>query len=331
MSKKIFLTLITAIVFGLSASAQMLDTTFYYMKNFKDADWPPINELSVSTRDSADFYRMILPPDTNSDKNLFIVNDFYKNGKPKMIGKTTNRGCYPELNGPCIKYFPNGRRESVENYEKGKLKGYMIKYYPNGKSYLTGMYNDSSRLIVDECMDSTGNSLAKNGNGRYIKYDETFKQIQSQGDISNGLENGEWHGVLGDTIKYTCMYIKGVGKNGISHNINGKEYAFLKAQEEPMFKGGMTAFYGYLSRQIRYPKAARDARIQGKVFLTFVIDRDGALSNMRVVDGIGGGCDEESLRGLSLSPKWLPCKLYGVQVRVRYTMPISFTLSYEDR
>ena len=74
---------------------------------------------------------------------------------------------------------------------------------------------------------------------------------------------------------------------------------------------------------------AKELNIQGKVFLTFVAGKDGSLTDLRVIRGIGGGCDEEALRVLKLSPKWIPGKLYGVPVRVQYTMPITFTLSSE--
>lgn len=316
----------------LSSSAQKIDTILYFIKFSKLTDWPSFNsEIVVNNKDSADFYRLILSPDTTTDRNLFVVNDFYINGRPKMVAKTNSQNYWLNLNGACVKYFPNGRRKSIENYNHGKLTGYTIKYYPNGKPYLTGMYNDSSRLVVDECRDSTGKALAQNGNGHYIIYDEAFKQIQSEGEILNGLENGEWRGVLGDTITYVCTYVEGMCKNGISRHKNGKEYIFSKAQEYPMFKGGMQAFYGFLAREIRYPKVARDLHIQGKVFLTFTIDRDGSLNNITVVQGAGGGIDEEALRVIKQSPKWQPGKLYGVPVRVQYTMPISFTLSYENR
>ena len=332
MSKRIFLTLIIAIVFKLSASAQKIDTIVYYLKSFRAVDWPSFNDVvPVNNKDSADFYRVILPPDTTTDRSLFIVNDFYKNGKPRMVGKTKDRDYRVNLNGACIRFFPNGRRKSVENYSNGKLKGSVVEYFPNGKIYLTGMYNDSSKLIIDESSDSIGKVLAQNGNGHYIKYDESFKQIQSEGDIMDGRENGEWHGILGDTIKYTCMYVKGVGKNGISHNTNGKEYIFAKAEDEPEFKGGITSFYKFLQHEIHYPAVAKQHNVQGKVFLTFVINKEGSLLDIKVVRGIGSGCDEESVRVLRQSPKWRPGKLYGVPVRVQYTMPISYTLAYENR
>jgi TonB family protein len=330
MSRKIFLILIAVMTYVLSAKAQRIDTLVYYMKTLRVADWPSHAEVPGNDKDSSDFYRVILPPDTNSDKNLFVVNDFYKSGRAKMIGQTKSRKYYLELNGVCVEFFPNGRRKSAKNYNKGKLKGDIVEYYPNGKMYLTGVYDDSSKLVVTECRDSTGKVLAQNGDGHYVKYDEAFKHVDSEGDIVKGRESGEWQGTLGDTIKYTCTYENGVAKNGISHNLNGKEYIFSKAEDEPTYKGGMQNFYRFLAREIHYPAVAKENNVQGKIFLTFVVNKDGSLSEIRVIRGIGSGCDEESLRVLKLSPKWIPGKLYGVPVRVQYTVPITFTLSYEN-
>lgn len=330
----------------LSLLAQKTDTVVYFMKSIKGSDYP------IAQKDSADFYRM-LTPSTNDPKemNLYIVQDYYKDMRPKMIGKTHNNRPRLELEGSAIEffpnghrkairnyadnklsgnvteYFPNGGRKSVKNYDTGKPRGSMAEYFPNGNTYITGMYNDSSTLILDECSDSTGKVLARNGYGHYIKYDETFKQILSEGDIENGRENGEWHGVLGDTIKYTCMYVNGVGKNGVSRSVNGKVYVFTRALDEPAYKGGIDAFYKFLANNVHYPKLAKENNVQGKVFLTFVIDKEGALIEIKVVRGIGSGCDEESVRVLQQSPKWRPGKMYGVPVRVQYTMPLSFTLT----
>lgn len=332
MLQKIFLILIIAMIFKLSASAQKTDTVVYYLKIPKGTTWPSFNSVvPINNKDSADFYRVISQSDTNTDRKLFVVNDFYKNGKPKLIGKTKTQKYYLQPSGTCVEFYPNGRRKSVKNYNDGKLRGEVIEYYPNGKAYITGMYDDSSRLIVNQCTDSTGKVLAQNGNGHYIKYDDGFKQVDSEGEIVNGRENGEWHGILGDTIKYTCMYVNGVGKNGVSHNINGKEYVFLIAVDMPAYKGGIVAFYKYLASNVHYPALAKENYVQGKVYLTFVVDKEGTLTDIKVIRGIGSGCDEESVRVLQQSPKWHPGKLYGVPVRVQYSMPISFTLTSEKR
>jgi protein TonB len=72
---------------------------------------------------------------------------------------------------------------------------------------------------------------------------------------------------------------------------------------------------------------AVEQETQGKVFVSFVVEKDGTVSNVTVVKGIGGGCDEEAIRVIKKSPRWRPGMQHNLPVRVRYNMPLSFTLS----
>lgn len=182
-------------------------------------------------------------------------------------------------------------------------------------------------MYITECRDSTGKVLAKNGNGYCLRYDADFKRVFAEGYITNNLEEGEWHGQLNDSIKYVCTYENGVIKKGISYSNNsGREYPFSQMEVEPVFKGGIEAFYKFLRQNVHYPTVAKLNNVQGKVFISFVIEKDGSLANIRVVRSLGSGCDEEAARAIKLSPPWIPGTQYGVPVRVQYTMPISFTL-----
>ena len=91
-------------------------------------------------------------------------------------------------------------------------------------------------------------------------------------------------------------------------------------------KAGMAAFYKYVSDNIRYPPQARRMGIEGRVFVEFVIGKDGSLSDVRAVKGIGGGCDEEAVRIIQSAPAWNPGKQRGKPVKQRYTLPIVFKL-----
>lgn len=102
---------------------------------------------------------------------------------------------------------------------------------------------------------------------------------------------------------------------------------FTAVEQEPSFPGGIEQFYRFLQSNIRYPAKAFENNVQGKVFLTFVVEKDGSLTDIKVVRGIGSGCDEEARRVITISPKWKPGIQNGRPVRVQYTMPISFTLA----
>jgi len=105
---------------------------------------------------------------------------------------------------------------------------------------------------------------------------------------------------------------------------------FTSVEQVPEFAGGLEKFGQYLSKNIRYPAVARENNTQGRVICTFVVEKDGSLTDIKVVRGIGSGCDEEAVRVLKNSPKWKPGIQNGRPVRVQYSVPISFTLASEE-
>lgn len=105
------------------------------------------------------------------------------------------------------------------------------------------------------------------------------------------------------------------------------EEIFLIAEHQPNFPGGYKAFYKYVQKKMKYPSQARRMGIEGKVILQFVVDKDGSLTNIRVLRGIGAGCDEEAVRMLKAAPKWNAGRQRGVPVKVQMTLPITFKLN----
>ncbi len=101
---------------------------------------------------------------------------------------------------------------------------------------------------------------------------------------------------------------------------------FNIVEESATPKGGMAAFYKFVSDKIKYPPQARRMGIEGRVFVEFVILKDGTLSEVRAIKGIGAGCDEEAVRIVQSAPAWNPGKQRGKPVRQRYTLPIIFKL-----
>ena len=97
-------------------------------------------------------------------------------------------------------------------------------------------------------------------------------------------------------------------------------------QEQPEFPGGDAARNKFLKDNLRYPADAREQYISGTVYLTFVVERDGSITDIRILRGIGGGCEEEAVRVVRMMPKWTPGKQNGNPVRVQFNLPIRFTL-----
>ena len=110
-----------------------------------------------------------------------------------------------------------------------------------------------------------------------------------------------------------------------SHKSDGP--IFTTVEKVPEFPGGLNAFGKFLAQNIKYPADSRTKGVQGRVELSFIVEQDGSLSAIKVVHGLAADIDRESLRVLSLSPKWTPGMQNGHIVRVTYTIPIAFTLS----
>jgi protein TonB len=106
----------------------------------------------------------------------------------------------------------------------------------------------------------------------------------------------------------------------------GEEEIFTIVEKMPEFPGGTEAMYKYLSRNTSYPSMASDAGIQGVVYVTFVIEKTGKITDVRVLRGIGGGCDQEAVRVVKSMKSWTPGKQRGKPVRVQFNLPYRFTL-----
>ncbi|MFT6872183.1 MAG: protein TonB [Roseivirga sp.] len=101
---------------------------------------------------------------------------------------------------------------------------------------------------------------------------------------------------------------------------------FLVVEEDAEFPGGREAWTKFLNRNLKYPKQAKRMGVEGNVYLSFIVDRTGTISDISVIREVGGGCDEEAVRVLEKSPKWTPGKQRGKAVIQRMTIRIIFRL-----
>ncbi len=101
---------------------------------------------------------------------------------------------------------------------------------------------------------------------------------------------------------------------------------FTVVEEQPTFPGGNAAITTYLSQNLKYPQSAFDAEIEGTVYANFIIEKDGSVSNVKILRGIHPDCDAEVIRVVSEMPKWNPGKQRGQAVRVQFNLPVRFRL-----
>ena len=133
-------------------------------------------------------------------------------------------------------------------------------------------------------------------------------------DVLNGSENGE-------VLKAKQMLVTEPVKPKVEEN-----KVFEYVEQMPSFPGGDVALMQYLSRNIKYPPVAEENGIQGRVICSFVVERDGSVSDIRIKRSVDPSLDKEAIRVVSGMPKWIPGRQNGQMVRVKFTLPVTFRL-----
>ena len=106
-----------------------------------------------------------------------------------------------------------------------------------------------------------------------------------------------------------------------------EEEVFMVVEDQPEFPGGTAALLEYLRKNIKYPAICRENNIQGRVIVSFIVNKDGAIVEPEVIKGVNPSLDKEALRVISGMPKWKPGSQRGKPVRVKYTVPVNFRLN----
>ncbi len=150
---------------------------------------------TVTTRDSAEYVRVITQPDTKV--KLYLINDYFKSGKLQMTAQATS--LKPEkLEGEVTYYYENGNKEAISHYKDGRLSGLRDKFYPNGKPYFTFTYPEKEekptepKYLIITHFDLSGAVLVTEGNGYFKEYDDDFKSVYREGAVKNGKPIGLW-------------------------------------------------------------------------------------------------------------------------------------------
>jgi TonB family protein len=122
----------------------------------------------------------------------------------------------------------------------------------------------------------------------------------------------------------SCEIAGGNNDLPVPNDMGREVYAYV--DQMPVPDGGMATFYQHVSRYVQYPKSAREGNVQGKVYVQFVVDQDGNVTDVQLIKGVGGGLDEEVVKVVKTSPKWLPGSKNNRKVNVRMVLPITFKL-----
>lgn len=164
-----------------------------------------------------------------------------------------------------------------------------------------------------------------------FRKDGTVKSLDDEEDISFGkdqmISEKEVLPPLPPPLKLKLKKESTEIKTEPQPETPAREEIFVGVESQPYFPGGEREMYKFLAMNINYPAAAARANVQGRVTLQFVIEKDGSVTQPKVLKGIGFGADEEAVRVVSSMPKWMPGIQNGRSVRVYYTIPIMFVLS----
>jgi TonB family protein len=324
MAKTVFVGLFSLITLG--SYARVPDTTAFYINQFGKF---------VIKKDSSGFVIKLILPKKGDNEDLPILQQFYHNGKihftvffSKMDTKSLNNGyyTYPVFQGQYISFYPNGKKNTISNYEKGIAVGSEIKYFPNGKLYNVKTIKQDKTILYSECHDQDGTILTENGIGHWKEYmTDSFGDDYIEGEVKDSLQQGTWHKKRNGANYDFSTYKDGNMLSGYQVDSEGNK-TYYKCDVIPDFNGGIEVFFNFLAKNIRYPSVARENNTQGRIIISFIVDIDGTLTNIKVVRGIGDGCDEEALRVIKLSSPWKPGVVDGKPVRVTYSVPISFSI-----
>jgi len=127
---------------------------------------------------------------------------------------------------------------------------------------------------------------------------------------------------------FAILILLTISINDYAQNIDttDTEPIFSIAEEPAQYPGGNEALLKFIHENIKYPREAIKNKISGTVYVQFVVEKDGSISDIKVVRWIGGICDEEAVRVITKMPNWIPAKQKGIPVRSFYVIPIAFVL-----
>jgi len=152
----------------------------------------------------------------------------------------------------------------------------------------------------------------------YIPTQAELKTVDAGRKTQEGSNNG---------IDYSLIEVQNNVVPEEKHKeVEVKQQVYTFVEQMPQFPGGDDALLQYLAANIKYPEIAKRVAIEGRVIATFIVNKNGDVTDVAVVKGIGGGCDEEAVRVLKTMPHWKPGKQNGLPVSVRMSVPITFKL-----
>lgn len=288
---------------------------------FLDSLW---NE---TTEGNHKYYRII--KDYNLEKEDYKVYNYYKSGALQMEGRYSEKELIT-WNGSFVWYYENGNKSSKVTYANSKKIGRSDEWHKNGVKKSEGEYifNEKTKqnnFLFINFWNSNNKQLVINGNG-YLEDDA--EDINVKGSVKNGLRDEVWIG-FDKNLKnnYTENYSNGILVSGMSKDLKNNTYEYVIINKMPEPKKGMQDFYEFISKKIKLPKSDKD--IKGKIILSFIVEKDGEISDIKVIKSLDTKLDNAAIDVLNKYKNWNPGKLRGINIRARFSIPIVMDIKAE--
>ena len=282
---------------------------------FLDSSW------IESTAENYKYFRII--EDYYSNKKSYVYKDYYKSKAVKAIGTSIDKDII-KPDGQFVTFYENGNKKSIVTFTDKKKSGKEFNWYENGNLKSELEYFENKKGEVESKINNYWNpqkeQTVTDGNGEYLDISEYGEE---GGKIKNGLPDGIWKGkFFKSKAIFTENYENGKLISGVTTDSLNIEHPYTIVDQRPSPKKGIDSFYSYVAKSMYIPMEARNT-VFGKIYLTFIVDKDGTLVEPKILKGLGYGLDDSAIRVIKNAKKWNPGIRRGIPVRVLYSLPIT--------
>jgi TonB family protein len=260
----------------------------------RDTTYLDVNYRYTSKTDAA-YYKYYEAQDSLFIKRMFYINHQLK--EEVLVSFTPKETKVGEQK----RYYSSGQLQERGFYVDGNMRGDYESYFENGQQQSDIFFQEDGEKRYDQFWNEVGKPLLENGTGEVRKDSE-------KGD--------EFVNRFVDYYMTASFHVR--------KDMNDSVYTV--ATTNPEYIGGYAKFQQTISELVKYPKLASSMGVHGRVYVELIVNKTGELEEVRVVKGIGYGCDEEALRAIQLTEKWNPGEYEGQPVKMKMALPIYFKL-----
>jgi protein TonB len=229
----------------------------------------------------------------------YLVKDYYNSGQLQMEMVCDEVEPKLKWDGPAVLYYQNGEKKEEGLFKDEERYGLHRYWYDNGKMHKVVFHKGKNTDVYHNFWSPDGVALLDRGNG-FIQ--EKLGQLLLHTEVKDSLSIATFRiDASGDTL-------------------------YLKLDKNAEYIGGLPAMTKDMKATLVYPKEARRTKVEGTVYVSFAVDKDGQVRDARVVKGIGAGCDEEAARAVMTLKQWQPGMHHGKLVNSAFVLPVKFNL-----